>query len=58
MRKTFLLFAMLMATLTVRAQYEEGDILIQPRVGITISNITDGDKSGGRLFIIRQIPLR
>ena len=45
MRKTFLLFAMLMATLTVRAQYEEGDILIQPRVGITISNITGGDKS-------------
>ena len=45
MRKSFLLFAMLMATLTVRAQYEEGDILIQPRVGITISNITGGDKS-------------
>lgn len=45
MRKTAFLFAMLMATLTVRAQYEEGDFLIQPRVGVTISNITDGDKS-------------
>jgi hypothetical protein len=45
MRKTVFIFAMLMTTLTVRAQYEEGDILIQPRVGITISNITDGDKS-------------
>ena len=36
---------MLMATLTIKAQYEEGDILIQPRVGVTISNVTDGDKS-------------
>lgn len=45
MRRTLCLFALLMATLTIRAQYEEGDILIQPRVGITISNITDGDKS-------------
>lgn len=45
MRKTVFIFALLMATLAVRAQYEEGDILIQPRVGITISNVTDGDKS-------------
>lgn len=45
MRKTLILFAVLMATLTVKAQHEEGDILIQPRVGITVSNITDGDKS-------------
>lgn len=45
MRKTVFIFAMLMATLTIKAQYEEGDILIQPRVGVTISNVTDGDKS-------------
>ena len=45
MRKIVFIFAMLMATLTIKAQYEEGDILIQPRVGITISNITGGDKS-------------
>ena len=45
MRKIVFIFAMLMATLTIKAQYEEGDILIQPRVGVTISNVTDGDKS-------------
>lgn len=45
MKKALILLAMLTATISVRAQYEEGDILIQPRVGITISNITDGDKS-------------
>lgn len=45
MRKTVFILAMLMATLTIKAQYEEGDILIQPRVGFTISNVTDGDKS-------------
>ena len=32
-------------TLSAQAQHEEGDVTIQPRVGITISNITDGDKS-------------
>ena len=45
MKKALILLAMLTATISVRAQYEEGDILIQPRIGITISNITDGDKS-------------
>lgn len=45
MKKALFLLVMLTATISVRAQYEEGDILIQPRVGITISNITDGDKS-------------
>lgn len=45
MKKLLILLAMLTATVAVRAQHEEGDILIQPRVGITISNITDGDKS-------------
>lgn len=45
MKKTLILLAMLTASIAVKAQYEEGDILIQPRVGITISNITDGDKS-------------
>lgn len=45
MKKVLILLAMLTATVSVKAQYEEGDILIQPRVGITISNITDGDKS-------------
>ena len=45
MKKVLFLLAMLTATVSVKAQHEEGDIVIQPRVGITISNITDGDKS-------------
>jgi len=45
MKKLLILLAMLTATVSVKAQHEEGDILIQPRVGITISNITDGDNS-------------
>ena len=45
MKKALILLAMLTATISVRAQYEEGNILIQPRVGITMSNITDGDKT-------------
>ena len=45
MKKVLFLLVMLTVTVSIKAQHEEGDILIQPRVGITISNITDGDKS-------------
>ena len=44
MKKLFLLMAMMVTTIAVQAQHEEGDITIQPRVGISYSNITDGDK--------------
>jgi hypothetical protein len=37
--------ALIAITLSAQAQHEEGDVTIQPKVGITISNITDGDKS-------------
>jgi hypothetical protein len=37
--------ALMAVALSAQAQYEEGDITIQPKVGMTISNITDGDKS-------------
>ena len=45
MKKLLTLMALMAVTLSAQAQYEEGDITIQPKVGMTISNITDGDKS-------------
>ena len=45
MKKLFTMVALMAMSLTALAQHEEGDITIQPKVGITISNITDGDKS-------------
>ncbi len=45
MKKLLLLFALMAVTLSAQAQHEQGDVTIQPRVGFTISNITDGDKS-------------
>lgn len=35
--------AAMMVTLSAKAQYEEGDFTIQPRVGISMSNITNWD---------------
>lgn len=43
MKKLFTMVALMAMSLTALAQHEEGDITIQPKVGITISNITDGD---------------
>lgn len=37
--------ALIAIALSAQAQHEEGDVTIQPKVGMTISNITDGDKS-------------
>ena len=45
MKKLLLLVALMAVTLSAQAQHEQGDITIQPRVGISVSNITDGDKS-------------
>lgn len=45
MKKLLTLVALIAVTLSAQAQHEEGDVTIQPRVGITISNITNGDKS-------------
>lgn len=44
MKKLFLLMAMMVTTIAAQAQHDEGDITIQPRVGLSYSNITDGDK--------------
>ena len=53
MKKLFALVALMALTLSAQAQHEEGDFTIQPRVGFTVSNITDGDKSklNGSLLI-------
>lgn len=45
MKKLLTLMALIAISLSAQAQHEEGDVTIQPKVGITISNITDGDKS-------------
>jgi len=48
MKKFFIVaIAALMATVSVKAQHEEGDKTIQPRVGVTISTLSnmDGAKS-------------
>lgn len=45
MKKLLTLMVLIAITLSVQAQHEEGDIIIQPKIGITISNMTDGDKS-------------
>lgn len=45
MKKLLTLMVLIAITLSVQAQHEEGDITIQPKIGITISNMTDGDKS-------------
>ncbi len=44
MKKLFTMIAMFVVALSAQAQHEEGDLTIQPRVGVTISNLTDGDK--------------
>ena len=43
MKKNFLIFALMAVTMTAQAQHEEGDITIQPRVGVSFSNITGDD---------------
>ena len=43
MKKSLLLLAVLAITMSAQAQHEEGDVTIQPRVGVTFSNITGDD---------------
>ena len=51
-RKTFLLtIAAMMGTLSVSAQHEEGDITIQPRVGVTMSSLTNTDGAKTKLNV-------
>jgi hypothetical protein len=41
MKKFILLFFLMTVGMTVQAQHKEGDITIQPRIGVTFSTITD-----------------
>ena len=45
MKKLLTMVALMAVVLSAQAQHEEGDVTIQPKIGMTISNITDGDKS-------------
>ena len=52
MKKIFVMaVAALMVTLRVSAQHEEGDLTIQPRVGVTMSNITNTDGAKMKLNV-------
>ena len=52
MRKIFVLaVAAVMGTLNVSAQHEEGDLTIQPRVGITMSSMTNTDGAKTKLNV-------
>ncbi len=43
MKKLFLLVAMMAMTVVAKAQHEEGDLTIQPRVGVTFATMTGDD---------------
>ena len=43
MKKKLLLFFVMAMAMTAEAQHEEGDLTIQPRVGLTFSTITNQD---------------
>ena len=47
MKKSLLLLALMAVTMTAQAQHEEGDVTIQPRVGVSFSNITGDDLFSG-----------
>ena len=43
MKKSLLVFALVMVGMVVKAQHKEGDITIQPRIGVTFSTISGDD---------------
>lgn len=43
MKKNILFLVMMAVTMTAQAQYEEGDLTIQPKVGVTFSTISGSD---------------
>lgn len=45
MKRIVLFTAILMATIVAKAQGEEGDFTIQPKVGINLSSLSDADKA-------------
>lgn len=49
MKKMFLAAAMMLASVATFAQNAEGQITIQPKVGLNIANITDADDADARI---------
>ena len=49
MKKAMLMMAVLTASFTAMAQHEEGDFLVQPKVGLNIATLSDADKTIGDL---------
>ena len=45
MRIPMFLAAIMMTTVTAMAQHEEGDFMMQPKVGLNIATLSDADKS-------------
>ena len=45
MKRIVLFTAILMATIVVKAQHEEGDFTIQPKIGANVANLSDADKA-------------
>ena len=45
MKRLMFLTAVLLTTVVAMAQYEEGDLTVQPKVGMNIATLSDADKS-------------
>jgi len=45
MKRIVLFTAILMATIVTKAQHEEGDFTIQPKIGANVANLSDADKA-------------
>ena len=45
MKRIVLFTAILMATIVAKAQHEEGDFTIQPKIGANVANLSDADKA-------------
>ena len=45
MKRLMILTAVLLTTVVAKAQYEEGDFTVKPKVGMNIATLSDADKS-------------
>lgn len=52
MKKLFVMAAMVLSSVGAFAQYNAGDITIQPKVGLSIADMTDLDDSKTRAGVV------
>ena len=45
MKKLMILMAILTMAVVAKAQHEEGDFMVQPKVGLNIATLSDADKA-------------